>query len=156
MKKQITILLAALILSCNTSKEEKKEVQQGEPIKNAKVPELNLEQANTLAELPLHCINTEYPNKLSQTLGGDDDLKSPTTLHPAFYGCFDWHSAVHGHWSLVSLLKSFPNIDNAEAIKQKLLQNISKENIEAEVQYFHGKYNKSYERTYGWAWLLGP
>ena len=118
------------------------------------VPKLDLKQANALALLPLHCINTEYPNRLSQTLGGNEDLQSPSTLHPAFYGCFDWHSAVHGHWSLVSLLKQFPDIDNAEELKQQLLANISKENIEAEVAYFHGKHNKSHERTYGWAWLL--
>jgi hypothetical protein len=148
----VTILLIS-ILGCNSKKENKK-TQKTEPIEMAKTPVLNIEQANKLANLPLHCINTEYPNKLSQTLGGNEDLKSPRTLHPAFYGCFDWHSAVHGHWSLVSLLKSFPNMDNAEEIKQKLLNNISKENIEVEVTYFYGKHNKSYERTYGWAWLL--
>ncbi|PIA77697.1 hypothetical protein BFR04_09685 [Gaetbulibacter sp. 4G1] len=161
MKRNFTILLSVLILSCNNSKESKQEIESvitsaspsnQKPIVG--IPKLNLKGANTLAQLPLHCINTEYPNKLSQTLGGDEDLKSPSALHPAFYGCFDWHSSVHGHWSLVSLLKQFPNVDNSEDIKQRLLKNISKENIEAEVQYFYGKHNKSYERTYGWAWLL--
>lgn len=153
MKKLIAFVLVSIIFNCNSSKEEKKP-EQTKPIEIVEQPVLNIEQANKLANLPLHCINIEYPNKLSQTLGGDEDLKSPTQLHPAFYGCFDWHSSVHGHWSLVSLLKSFPNIENADDIKQKLLNNISKENIEAEVAYFHGKHNKSYERTYGWAWLL--
>ena len=145
-------MLLALILSCNNS--EKKNHSIMPEINQEKTPVLNLEEANRLAQLPLHCMNTEYPNRLSQTLGNDGDLKSPSTLHPAFYGCFDWHSSVHGHWSLVSLLKQFPEVDNAEAIKQKLLQNISKENIETEVVYFYGEHNKSYERTYGWAWLL--
>ena len=145
-------MLLALILSCNNS--EKKNHSIMPEINQAKTPVLNLEEANRLSQLPLHCMNTEYPNRLSQTLGNDGDLKSPSTLHPAFYGCFDWHSSVHGHWSLVSLLKQFPEVDNAEAIKQKLLQNISKENIETEVVYFYGEHNKSYERTYGWAWLL--
>ncbi|OEK08229.1 hypothetical protein A8C32_01845 [Flavivirga aquatica] len=161
MKKYILISITALILSCNTSKKEGQKTKIiKEPILNTNnnpiygIPKLDLKGANTLVELPLHCINTEYPNRLSQTLGGDEDLKSPSTLHPAFYGCFDWHSSVHGHWSLVSLLKSFPNIDNVEAIKQRLLKNISKAHIEAEIQYFYGKHNKSYERTYGWAWLL--
>ncbi|WP_242204194.1 DUF2891 domain-containing protein [Aestuariivivens insulae] len=154
MNKFLFIPLLALTLSCNTSKKEKEVKEEIPKIEIAERPELNLEQANRLAELPLHCINTEYPNKLSQTIGSDTDLLPPRTLHPAFHGCFDWHSAVHGHWSLVSLLKQFPNIDNADAIKQRLLNNISKENIEAEVAYFHGKHNKSYERTYGWAWLL--
>ena len=153
MKKIILLFGSIIILGCNNVKEKGEEVQ-GEFIETVKTPVLNLNQANKLVQLPLHCINTQYPNRLSQTLGRDEDLKSPTQLHPAFYGCFDWHSSVHGHWSLVNLLKSFPNIDNAEGIKQKLLHNISKENIAAEVAYFYGKHNTSYERTYGWAWLL--
>ena len=154
MKKIILLLfVTVIIIGCNNVKEKRGEVL-GEFIETVKTPVLNLNQANKLANLPLHCINTEYPNKLSQTLGSNEDLKSPFQLHPAFYGCFDWHSSVHGHWSLVSLLKSFSNIENTEDIKQKLLQNISKENIETEVAYFYGKHNKSYERTYGWAWLL--
>ncbi|WP_223550402.1 DUF2891 domain-containing protein [Aestuariivivens sp. NBU2969] len=153
MNKLLVISLLT-IFSCNPIKKEGKSIERTPKIEIAETPVLNLEQANRLAELPLHCINTEYPNKLSQTIGSDTDLLPPRTLHPAFYGCFDWHSAVHGHWSLVSLLKQFPNIDHADAIKQRLLDSISKENIEAEVQYFQGKLNQSYERTYGWAWLL--
>lgn len=160
MKRILMIFTVVLIISCNTSNEQKKEenqpvlttMQTSTPVRG--VPKLNLKVANTLAELPLHCMNTEYPNKLSQTIGSDSDLQPPRTLHPAFYGCFDWHSAVHGHWSLVSLLKQFPNIDISEVVKARLLKNISKENIETEVQYFYGEQNKSYERTYGWAWLL--
>ncbi|WP_372752448.1 DUF2891 domain-containing protein [Mariniflexile sp.] len=154
MKKPILFLITILTLSCNNSKEEKKADIKTSKIEISPKPNLNLEQANKLAILPLQCINTEYPNKLSQTLGGDADLKSPSTLHPAFYGCFDWHSAVHGHWSLVSLLKQFPDINNAEDIKQRLLTNISKENIATEINFFLGEHNKSFERTYGWAWLL--
>ena len=123
-------------------------------VNDEKVPKLTLEQATRLSKLPLKCMATEYPNRLGQTLGGEEDLRSPKSLHPAFYGCFDWHSSVHGHWSLVSLLKQYPAIVNANQIKNNLLQNISKENITAEVEYFKGKHNKIYERTYGWAWLL--
>ena len=160
MKQYLLIILTLALFSCETSK---KNTSGSETISatsiinkgiSMEMPTLDLEQANKLAELPLHCINIEYPNRLSQTLGGDEDLKSPTTLHPAFYGCFDWHSTVHGHWSLVSLLKQFPDLDKTDEIKQRLLSNISKENIEAEVAYFDGKHNKSYERTYGWTWLL--
>lgn len=151
MKTYVIIIIFFLFSGCNNNPKNK---QLPKPAELVEVPILNLNQANKLAALPLDCINSEYPNRLSQTLGSTDDLKEPTQLHPAFYGCFDWHSSVHGHWSLVSLLKSFPNIDNADMIKQKLLNNISKENIEAEVNYFYGKHNKSYERTYGWAWLL--
>ncbi|TBN06361.1 DUF2891 domain-containing protein [Hyunsoonleella flava] len=160
MKQYLPIILTIVLFSCDASKKKTSANETADDTSeinagiSKEVPKLDLEQANKLAELPLHCINIEYPNRLSQTLGGDEDLKSPTTLHPAFYGCFDWHSSVHGHWSLVRLLKSFPNLDDAESIKARLLNNISKENIEAEVAYFHGKHNKSYERTYGWAWLL--
>lgn len=148
--RYLSILLLVLLVSCNSQKEEKKSPKPS----TVETPKLNLEQAKRLIDLPIHCINTEYPNKLGQTIGSDDDLQSPKALHPAFYGCFDWHSSVHGHWSLVSLLKQFPELKNAAEVKQMLLNNISKENIEKEVEYFYGKHNKSYERTYGWAWLL--
>ncbi|RED49244.1 DUF2891 domain-containing protein [Seonamhaeicola aphaedonensis] len=151
----IFFMLFVLIFSCNNSKkEENKTLQTVNEQTTEIIPKLDLTQANKLAELPLHCMNIEYPNRLSQTLGSDKDLKPPTELHPAFYGCFDWHSSVHGHWSLVSLLKQFPNLDKAKEIKERLLINISKENIEAEVAYFDGEHNKSFERTYGWSWLL--
>lgn len=153
MKKLLKLLLLVVVLSCNNSK-EKNETKENYKPDIVEIPILNLEQANRLAHLPLHCIDTEYPNRLGQTLGSDADLKSPKTLHPAFYGCFDWHSSVHGHWSLVRLLKLFPDLDNAEQVKQLLLESISKENIITEVAFFDGEHNKSFERTYGWAWLL--
>ncbi|MCA0152847.1 DUF2891 domain-containing protein [Winogradskyella vincentii] len=148
------IVFSIFVISCNNSEDKKTLPSNVDEVIIAKTPVLNLEEANRLAQLPLHCMNTEYPNKLNQTIGDASDLKTPKELHPAFYGCFDWHSAVHGHWSLVSLLKQFPEINNKTAIEQKLLQNISKENIEQEILYFEGKHNKSFERTYGWAWLL--
>ncbi len=151
MKYLCVILILASFTGCNFSK-EKKEVDN--PTKEKTIPKLNITEANRLVNLPIDCINTEYPNKLNQTLGADKDLQFPKNLHPAFYGCFDWHSSVHGHWSLVSLLKQFPDLEKASEIKKKLLTNISKENILAEVAYFHNKYNSNYERTYGWAWLL--
>ncbi len=115
---------------------------------------LSEEQVNNLIELPLACIQTEYPNKLGQTLGGRENIGEPHELHPAFYGCFDWHSSVHGHWSLIKLLKTFPRLEKEKEARDKLFHTITKENIEKEVAYFMGKHNTSYERTYGWAWLL--
>lgn len=123
------------------------ETEKVEPIN------LDLTAANNLIELPLACVLQEYPNKLSQVVGDKEDLREPKDLHPTFYGCFDWHSAVHGHWSLVKLIKDFPNVENKEKAISMLKQNISKENILKEIEYFEG-HNKSYERTYGWAWLL--
>ena len=116
--------------------------------------QLTPQQANALARLPLKCLQQEYPNKLSQLLADSSEIAGPKTLHPAFYGCFDWHSSVHGHWSLVYLLKKFPNLENRKEIIKKLQVNLSKENIAVEVAYLNKKHEKSYERTYGWAWVL--
>ena len=113
---------------------------------------LNLPQAEALAQLPLDCLQTQYPNKLNQILKSAKDIASPQSLHPAFYGCFDWHSAVHGHWSLVRLLKSFPQLSQADLVRQRLRENITIENIAIDLGYFRS--DASFERTYGWAWLL--
>ena len=146
------IIIISLVLSCNSKGDQEEKVVS--KVEIAPIPTMNLTEANRLVKLPLHCMDTEYPNKLGQTLGSNEDLQPPKVLHPAFYGCFDWHSAVHGHWSIVSLLKKYPEIENAGEVKEKLLLNISKENILEEVRYFEGEHNKTYERTYGWAWLL--
>ena len=113
---------------------------------------ISVHEAANLMQLPLSCAETEYPNKLSQTLRDDDDLASPKVLHPAFYGCFDWHSAVHGHWSMVRLLKAFPDIEGGERAVAILQQHITPANVAADLAYF--KLNSSWERPYGWAWLL--
>lgn len=116
--------------------------------------ELTIEQANHLASLPLKCLQQEYPNKLGQLLLDSTEIQSPKELHPAFYGCFDWHSSVHGHWSLVYLLKRFPNLKERNQLIEKLKTNLSQKNIQAEVAYFNKNHEKSFERTYGWNWLL--
>ena len=77
--------------------------------------DLTVSQANHLATLPIKCLQQEYPNKLSQLLIDSTEIASPKILHPAFYGCFDWHSSVHGHWSLVYLLNHFPEINDHPA-----------------------------------------
>jgi hypothetical protein len=115
---------------------------------------LSGEAADRLAQLPLKCMQREFPNKPGETLAAPADIGSPRGLHPAFYGCFDWHSAVHGHWMLVKLLKTFPGLKDRERICAMLAGNISAENILAEVRYFQRGEEKSFERTYGWAWLL--
>ncbi|MGC1473151.1 MAG: DUF2891 domain-containing protein [Psychroserpens sp.] len=155
MRKTFLLLTAICLLACNSPEDKKRTTPQNQTTRvQAEIPTIDLTEANRLAQLPLSCIQTEYPNKLNQTIVSDADLQSPHALHPAFYGCFDWHSAVHGHWSLVSLLKQFPELEVADRAKVMLLENISKANIDAEVSYFSGKHNKNYERTYGWAWLL--
>ncbi len=115
---------------------------------------LTKEIAFNLSKLPLRCIKKEYPNKPSHVMNNKEDILSPRQMHPAFYGCFDWHSSVHGHWMLVKLLKMFPNLKNKNEIIESLSQNLSRENIDKEVAYLNQKNRKSFERTYGWAWLL--
>ncbi len=121
---------------------------------HARPMQLSLDQSNQLANLPLNCVQKKYPFMIFNVLNSIEDVKEPQLLYPAFYGCFDWHSAVHGHWSLVKLLKEYPNIEKADLIETILRANISAENIQAEAQYFSEEKNKSFERTYGWAWLL--
>lgn len=116
--------------------------------------EFNKKKAEYLYHFAYDCIDQEYPNKLNQVLGDDSYLAPPRELHPAFYGCFDWHSSVHGHWTLVTILTQFPDFEHREAIFAKLKENITKENIAKEIVYFDDEHNKNYERTYGWAWLL--
>ena len=116
---------------------------------------LTLEGASRLASLPLKCLQQEYPNKTGHTAMSDSDqLLTPKQLHPVFYGCFDWHSSVHGHWMLIHLLKWFPQLPEAVQIRNILNQTITEENVSKEMSYLDGKLSKIFERTYGWAWLL--
>ncbi|PID61582.1 MAG: hypothetical protein CR986_02700 [Ignavibacteriae bacterium] len=162
MKKSNSIyfilIILLLVIGCNNKKDKNpntvKDKLSTSDSKDNSVIKLTLKEANTLAELPLACMQEEYPNKLGQTLGSEKDLAEPHKLHPAFYGCFDWHSAVHGHWSLVKLLKDFPKLEKADLIRSKLKESLTAQNIRTEVKYFEGEHNKSFERTYGWAWLL--
>ncbi|MQI08914.1 DUF2891 family protein, partial [Escherichia coli] len=94
--------------------------------------ELQLDQAKKIFELPTHCIKTEYPNKLGNVLGSDQDLKTPKQLRPIFYGCFDWHSSVHGFWSIVKLMKDFPELDQNNQVRNELNQLITAENVAVE------------------------
>lgn len=115
---------------------------------------LTLAQASKLAQLPLKCLRREYPNKLDHTMNDGGEVKGPRALHPAFYGCYDWHSSVHGHWMLVRLLKSFPQMPEAQTIRAALRENLTAENLQGEVAYLNQPNRQSFERTYGWAWLL--
>ena len=112
------------------------------------------EIAENLSRLPVKCLQKEYPNKLNQSLTDVTEIGPPAQLHPAFFGCYDWHSSVHGHWMLVKLLKQFPDLSRKDTILTLLTENLIAKNINAEIAYFKRKSEKSYERTYGWAWLL--
>ena len=115
---------------------------------------LTRKAASSFATIALNCVHKEYPNKPGHVMNDVTEVQNPSTLHPVFYGCFDWHSAVHGHWMLVRLLKMFPDLPEAEDIRRALRKNITVENVLTEVEYLNQPNRKSFERTYGWAWLL--
>jgi len=117
-------------------------------------PEFTQATASNFARLALENIQREYPNKLSHVLNDSTEILSPRTLHPAFYGCFDWHSSVHGHWMLVRILRLFPELPERHEIRAVLNQNLSAVALEHETAYLQQAGRKSFERTYGWAWLL--
>ncbi len=104
--------------------------------------------------LALQCVHQEYPNKIAHVLGSDEDVKPPRALTPSFYGCFDWHSAVHAHWLLARMARLDPQAPFAAAAKEALAKSITPENIRAEVAYLEGEGRASFERPYGLAWLL--
>jgi len=118
------------------------------------IPALDQATASSLARLALGCLRQEYPNKLDHVMSDAGEVQAPRRLHPAFYGCFDWHSAVHGHWLLVTLLQRFPDLESAAEIRRALDENLSEANLAAEAAYLRQSDSKSFERTYGWAWLL--
>jgi Protein of unknown function (DUF2891) len=117
-------------------------------------PAFDAAAAERLANLALACVHKEYPNKISHVLNGDADVKPPRELTPAFYGCFDWHSAVHGHWLLARLARRFPEAPFAVRARAALDQSLTVENLTAEVRYLQGEGRATFERPYGLAWLL--
>lgn len=116
--------------------------------------ELTVAGASHLAQLPLRCMQQEFPYKTGVVFTDPSLITNPKNYHPAFYGCYDWHSSVHGHWMLVRLLKSFSALPQNQEIRTKLSQNLTAANIKQEQQLFTSKDNKSFERIYGWSWLL--
>ncbi|SMP67343.1 Protein of unknown function [Neorhodopirellula lusitana] len=110
--------------------------------------------ANDWARLVLKGVGTEFPNKLSLVYSSEDQIKTPREHFPAFFGSFDWHSSVHGHWVLVRLLKEYPSIESAQQIRDVLDRHLSAENLRREADFFSQDEQKSFERMYGWAWFL--
>jgi hypothetical protein len=110
--------------------------------------------AGQLASLSLQCVDQEYPNKPGNVLEGDHHALPPRALTPVFFGCFDWHSAVHGHWTLVRLLRTFPALPEAPRIRAALDRRLTPAGVASEVAYFQAERNRTFERPYGWGWLL--
>jgi hypothetical protein len=139
------ILLCAFKVAAQTSRQYE--------LKDGKY-RLTMEGAAHFADLPLRCMQREFPYKTGVAFPDSTLAVKPREYHPAFYGCFDWHSSVHGHWMLVRLLKLFPGMPRAGEIRQRLTENLSAEHIAGEMKIFAMTDNLSFERTYGWAWLL--
>ncbi|WP_416398878.1 DUF2891 domain-containing protein [Allohahella sp. A8] len=116
--------------------------------------QLNLAEANKLVALPLNCIEKPYPYKVGWVLRDAEDLKPPSVVHPVFNGCYDWHSAVHAYWSLVTLARQLPELEKADAVRSLLRHNLTPQKVAKELAFFRDERNASFERTYGWAWLL--
>src|ERR671912_388365 len=100
------------------------------------MPALTRKQASDFARLALKGLGKEYPNKPEHVMAGPDDVKCPKALHPAFYGSYDWHSSVHGHWMLARLLRLFPDLPEAQEIRAVLGGHLTADNLKVEVDYF--------------------
>ncbi len=115
---------------------------------------LDAETAGRFASIALSCVHREYPNHISHLLQSNADAVPPRELYPAFYGCFDWHSSVHGHWLLVRLSKKFPDAPFTAAARKALAKSLTAEKLAGETAYFRAPERRSFERPYGHAWLL--
>ncbi len=116
--------------------------------------QFDIKAAQRFANLALACVHKEYPNHISHTLNSDADAAPPRKLTPVFYGCYDWHSSVHGHWLLVRLIRTFPDGPFVPAAREALRQSLTAQDIVQEAAYLRGEGRASFERPYGLAWLL--
>jgi hypothetical protein len=115
---------------------------------------LDAAAAGRFARLALACVQREYPNKIAHVLSGDADVQPPRTLTPVFYGCFDWHSSVHGHWLLARLAREYPDAEFAAPARAALAISFTEARVAREVAYLQDSGRASFERPYGLAWLL--
>jgi hypothetical protein len=117
-------------------------------------PNFDAAAAERFARLALECVAKEYPNKITHVMNSDADVAPPRKLTPAFYGCYDWHSSVHGHWLLVRLVRKFPDAPFVASAREALRKSLTAENLKQEAAYLRGKGRASFERPYGLAWLF--
>ncbi|HUU85254.1 MAG TPA: DUF2891 family protein [Phycisphaerae bacterium] len=115
---------------------------------------LDASAVERFAKLALDCLHREYPNKIAHVLNSDGDVRPPRELTPVFCGCYDWHSAVHGHWLLVRLCRTHPDAPFVGPARQALAAGFTAEKVAAEVTYLQAQGRNTFERPYGLAWFL--
>src|SRR5262245_28703314 len=115
---------------------------------------LSPEIASRFAAIALGHVAREYPNKMDHVLAGPEDVKGPRELHPIFFGSFDWHSCVHGYWTLAAVLRLHPGLPEAPAIRALFDDAFTPEKAAAEAAYLARPSARGFERPYGWGWLL--
>jgi hypothetical protein len=138
---KFTLCAALLLLTANAMATERTD-------------DFDINAAERFAKLALGCVQKEYPNKISHSLTSDADVAPPRKLTPAFYGCYDWHSSVHGHWLLARLVRTFPDAAFAAPARAALRQSLTADNLAQEAAYLRAEGRASFERPYGLAWLL--
>jgi hypothetical protein len=142
----VCLLLAAVLRAQVGSSAPPAANQPGKPLGEMDM-KLSREQASSFARLALKGIQQEYPNKPDHVLNGEADIQGPRALHPAFYGSFDWHSSVHGHWMLVRLLRLFPDLPENQPIRAVLTKHLTAKNLQIEANYFAQPNHQTFERT---------
>jgi hypothetical protein len=147
MKKQAPLVALLLISAATTGRPQSRSLPPT-------VRTLDAESAQRFAKLALACVHKEYPNKLAHSLNSDADVAPPRQLTPAFYGCYDWHSSVHGHWLLVRLARTFPDAAFTPEAIAAVRQSLTEANLRQEAAYLKAEGRTNFERPYGLAWLL--
>ena len=153
-------LLTLILFLCACTEPPSNAVEQPRAVNDSPIAPISDQIDGTQAyplvfsNLALECIHKEYGNKIAHVMNSDEDLKPPRELYPAFYGCFDWHSSVHGHWLLVRLLNTHADIIDRPTIVEKLNQSFTHANIAGELANYQRPGMASFERPYGIAWLL--
>jgi hypothetical protein len=150
-EKMMRTGFAAFVLLCVAARLTFADVVRTEAVRT---DALDVTAAERFAGLALTCLHHEYPNHISHTLNSGADARPPHELTPAFYGCLDWHSDVHGHWLLVRLLRLFPKARFAAQARAQVGRSLTPENMAGELAYLKGANRASFERPYGLAWLL--
>ena len=153
--RYVWAVVSALVFMWGCSTPERKAASLLKSLPQVSPPVLDKARAVELVKLSLNCVEREFPYKIGYRFDSEEWIKPHYEVTPSFYGCWDWHSAVHGHWTMTKILKMFPNISVGDSIRTKLRNNLSAEKLEVEFRFFtDNAFTKGFERTYGWAWLM--